>query len=85
MTVAVDLADRDTLEPELDLAVRGCAICGRALDGRRADARYCGPACRREASRLRRLLAGEPVDGYRNLADYLNARQRRAKRGWGPP
>ena len=83
MTSAVDLVD--ALELELDPAARACAVCGRALEGRRADARHCGAGCRREASRLRRLLAGEPVDGYRNLADYLNARQRRAKRGWGPP
>jgi hypothetical protein len=81
MTVAVDLAD--ALELEHDPAARVCAICGTALDARRADARHCGAACRREASRLRRLLAGEPVEGYRNLAEYLNARQRRAKRVWG--
>jgi hypothetical protein len=75
----VTLAD----ELEHDPATRVCAICGEALDGRRADARHCGAACRREASRLRRLLAGDPVEGYRSVADYLNGRQRRAKRVWG--
>ena len=42
---------------EHDPAARVCAICGKTLDGRRADARDRGPARRREASRWRRLLA----------------------------
>ena len=32
-----------------------CPICGASLDGLRSDATYCSPACRMEASRLRRL------------------------------
>lgn len=57
---------------------RVCAMCGTGLDNRRSDARHCGPACRTEASRLRRLLRGERVEGYVGLASYLNGRQRRA-------
>lgn len=56
-----------------------CPVCGASLDGRRADARYCGRSCRREASRIRRLLAGQDEQGYRTLRDYINRRQRRAK------
>jgi hypothetical protein len=28
-----------------------CASCGRAFEAKRADARYCGAACRKRASR----------------------------------
>jgi hypothetical protein len=59
---------------------RVCALCGADLDGRRADAVFCGAACRREAARWSRLLRGEPVNGYPSMAEYLNGRQRRAKR-----
>lgn len=42
------------------------------MEGRRRQAKACGGACRAEASRLRRLLAGEqPVDGCYSLADRL--------------
>ena len=61
---------------------RRCALCGADLDGRRADARYCGAACRRDACRIRRLASGVPDSGYRTLGDYLNGRQSRAKRAW---
>ena len=61
-------------------AVRVCAVCGAAIDGHRADARYCGAACRREAARLRALLAGVPVEGYLSHHQYITSRQRRAKR-----
>jgi hypothetical protein len=70
-------------ELERHPTARACTVCGETLEGLRADARHCGAPCRREASRLRRLLAGDPVDGYRSIADYLNGRQRRAKRVWG--
>jgi hypothetical protein len=43
---------------------RVCAVCGSSLSGHRKDARSCSPVCRAEASRLRRLLRGESVDGY---------------------
>jgi hypothetical protein len=51
---------------------RRCVVCGAPMEGRRRQARTCGGACRAEASRLRRLLAGEqPVDGCYSLADRL--------------
>ena len=55
---------------------RVCVICGAPLDGRRRSARYCTPKCRIEASRLRRLLDGEAIDGYTSLNAYLNRRKR---------
>lgn len=36
---------------------RRCGLCGADLAGRRADARYCSPACRRKAHRLGRSRA----------------------------
>jgi hypothetical protein len=33
------------------LSRRACAVCGRPLLGRRADALYCSPACRQRAHR----------------------------------
>jgi len=42
---------------------RACPVCGQSLDGRRPQTRCCSAACRAEASRLRRLLAGRPVNG----------------------
>lgn len=71
----------DELAADPVAAKRVCAVCGTNLDGRRADARYCTPSCRREACRIRILLAGIPVEGYRSLSQYVNRRQRRAKRG----
>lgn len=53
--------------------VRTCPVCGRSLDGRRSDAAFCSGSCRAAASRLRRLLAGEPVGGYSCLLDLLAA------------
>jgi hypothetical protein len=58
----------------------GCALCGASLDRLRADARYCCASHRAEASRLRRLWAGESVDRYATLADYAERRQRRTRR-----
>lgn len=52
--------------------VRVCPVCGAGLDGRRRQARYCGGACRAEASRLRRLLDGRPVDGFASVGDRLD-------------
>jgi hypothetical protein len=59
-------------------AMRTCPVCGSPLVGKRSDALYCGPPCRAEASRLRRLQEGWPVDGYRTLGEY-RARQRRTE------
>lgn len=66
----LDIEDPSTALVELSLDVhswadaagdrrRSCVICGESLSGRRADARHCGGPCRAEASRLRRILAGE--------------------------
>ena len=49
-------------------APRPCVVCGEPLAGRRAHARFCSGACRAEASRVRRILAGQEADGYRTLA-----------------
>jgi len=59
--------------------VTGCALCGASLARLRADARYCCAAHRAEASRLRRLWAGESADRYATLADYAKRRQRRTQ------
>jgi hypothetical protein len=56
-----------------------CALCGAGMVGRRSDARYCGDPCRIEASRLRRLLAGERVGPYRSVADRLRAARSRTR------
>jgi hypothetical protein len=55
---------------------RCCAVCGGTLAELRPTAVVCGPSCRRERSRLLRLLAGETVEGYGCLAAYLNRRQK---------
>jgi hypothetical protein len=60
-----------------------CAVCGASLEGRRATARFCGPPCRAEASRVRRVLEGEEADGYRNLAGRREASRRRTRRLYG--
>ncbi len=62
---------------------RLCAICGASLDGRRAHARYCSGACRAEASRLRRIVAGQEPDGFRTLADRLRRQRNRTEPGAG--
>lgn len=54
-----------------------CALCGTDISDLRADAVFCSPAHRAEASRLKRLLCGQEVDGYRSVAERLNASQRR--------
>lgn len=46
-------------------------MCRASLEGRRPQARYCSSTCRAEASRRRRLFAGEAVDGFVSLADRL--------------
>lgn len=52
---------------------RTCRFCGAVLRLRRRHALYCGNACRADASRLRRLLDGEPVDHYRSVAAFVAA------------
>ncbi len=52
---------------------RRCRVCGEDLEGRRADARYCSPACRVEGWRMARLLEGRPVGRYATLSDRMAA------------
>lgn len=65
------------------MPIRVCVVCGRDLTGRRSDALACSPACRAEASRLRRILRGEVVDGYLTIDQRIDARQRRTRRATG--
>ena len=48
------------------IAERTCERCAAPLDGRRAAARFCSPACRRAAAREREArrapLAADPVE-----------------------
>ena len=57
-------------------AGRRCERCGAPLEGRRPDARYCSPACRRAAAREREArrapLAAVPA------VDQAEATARRA-------
>lgn len=61
------------------MSTRHCPVCGTTLDARRRHARYCGGACRAEASRLRRLLVGQEVDGFASLADRRARRRKRTE------
>jgi hypothetical protein len=58
-----------------------CSYCGDPLGRKRTDARFCSASHRSEASRQRRLLSGEIVDGCDSLAEYLERRQRRTSDG----
>lgn len=62
--------------------MRRCDVCGLSLDGYRRDARFCNAACRAEAWRVRRLLAGMPAGRYGTLRARMDAygRPRRHKR-----
>lgn len=60
---------------------RSCPICGADLAGHRRDADVCGPSCRRQRSRLRRLLSGQGDGRYATVAEYDARRRRRAQRG----
>jgi hypothetical protein len=60
--------------------VRRCLVCGSDLADRRSDCRYCSPACRQEAYRVRRLAAGKPVGNYETLLDRMAALGRPRRR-----
>lgn len=62
---------------------RRCPVCGGSLDGRRSDAIYDRPSCRREANRVAHLLAGKPDTGYASLDEYAQRRRIRANRPVG--
>jgi hypothetical protein len=59
--------------------MRRCAVCGGSLAGKRRDARFCSPACRREAGRQRAVLRGRRDGPYLTLAHLAERRGRRAK------
>ena len=63
---------------------RRCPVCGESLDGRRADARTCGSACRRLLYRGERLLAGRPDGPYETLAQWDARRRRGSARAESP-
>lgn len=65
------------------MSSRRCPVCGTSLEGRRRDAIYDRPACRREGNRLLRLAAGKPDTGYRSLDEYAQRRRIRANRPEG--
>lgn len=44
-------------------AERTCERCDAPLDGRRPEARYCSPACRRAAARQREARRAPPPAG----------------------
>ena len=59
-------------------AERTCERCDAPLDGRRPEARYCSPACRRAAAREREArrasLAAGPVENpYEDTARRAHA------------
>jgi hypothetical protein len=56
-----------------------CSLCGTSMDEHRSDARFCSDPCRIEASRLRRLLAGETVGPYSSVAQRLRAARSRTR------
>lgn len=61
---------------------RSCAYCGTDISNFRKGARFCSRAHSAEASRLRRLLTGQKVDGYESLAERLAVAQKRTRRAW---
>ena len=65
--------------------LRVCVVCGESLDGMRRHALFCGPPCRAEGSRLKRILAGAAPDGYPSLAGRLEAARNRTRGGSGGP
>jgi hypothetical protein len=56
-----------------------CALCGASLRGRRPQARFCGPPCRIESSRLRAILNGNYAGPYRSVVERLQAAQKAYK------
>jgi hypothetical protein len=77
--------ENDITWQQAEIAGRAaCALCGRRLRYKRRDSRFCSDTHRAEASRFRRLLAGEVVDECESLAEYLARRQRRTRRPWEP-
>lgn len=53
-----------------------CVSCGNDFEAKRADAKYCGPTCRKRASRGQ----ADEVAALKARADQLSAQQK-AQRG----
>jgi hypothetical protein len=68
------------LAVEQEAETRSCAYCGTDISNYRKGARFCSRAHSAEASRLRRLLSGQKVDGYESLAQRLGALQKRTSK-----
>lgn len=74
----VRLASIDVVEAGSE--ERFCVLCGVDISAYRKGARFCSRGHSAEASRIRRLLAGQQVDGYPSLAHRLSAAQKRTGR-----
>lgn len=57
-----------------------CVVCGDPLVNRHEGARYCSPACRTEASRLKAILNGNYAGPYRSIKERLEAAQKGVQR-----
>ncbi len=55
-----------------------CRYCAAPMRWKRRSAVYCGSACRADASRLRRLLDGVPIDHYTSVEAFIATRHRRS-------
>jgi hypothetical protein len=53
-----------------------CALCAASLDGLRPDARFCSPACRVEAGRIRAILSPSNHEAWASLRSRLEAAQK---------
>lgn len=53
-----------------------CVVCGKEIEPRRRDIKYCGSACRQKAYRDRnKLWVDDPVD-FRLVRDALESHKR---------
>ena len=53
-----------------------CFICGKEIDSKRRDVKYCGSACRQKAYRERnKLRVDDPVD-FRLIRDALESHRK---------
>jgi hypothetical protein len=60
--------------------VRCCRLCGASLEGKRSHARFCTPAHRAEAARLRRILSAAEPGKYPSVHHRLIALE--SAHGW---
>ncbi|MDF2234858.1 hypothetical protein P2H44_20040 [Albimonas sp. CAU 1670] len=67
--------DRGLAHPRIAGRAYGCAWCGERFRARRANARYCGPAC---SSAARALAAAHGPELVEALLAHVAARGRKA-------